>query len=972
MSDRDDFTLEKANREFRAANYVRAIELYEKIKREKPELSDTIDFNIHAAERYMNGKFGFSKALQAVDQLRIANQVLNSGLWDEEWYAARYRKDIMSGPDSAAPLEYYIAYGWKKGHLPSPDFEIKNSPYPEDLGVNHVSYFLDVLRFKGYHFKKAGPSPNQKKIDSYLNFKSKRQSDKVIYTCLSGDYNDLVQPAYIDFDWDYVCFTDNVDVLRSGKHCGIWELRPIEIKAETPGRVNRWYKMHPHLLFPDHEKSIYIDGNINIIGDYCFKVIFLSDEKILLPKHFCRTCIYDEIAAVKASQRFTGEEKEDFERQRQFLSDEGYPEGLGLSENNFIYRKHHDPVVKSMMNLWHWVLKNYSARDQLGLGYCFWRYGIDLKSSLIENCRINYKNFRVFAHNDNKKLLGDNTEKLTPTVNGAVLVAFSCNDTFVPYLAVALESLVKHSSEATSYDIVILHSSLSEANVVKLSSVETSNISVRFYYMEGLISQIGNQIFPVDGYVPRETYNKCFLSEIFEGYKRCLYLDSDILICADVADLYHHEMSGKSIAASRNVGNINAAFVNKEIKGFPFRDYVHNVLGVNEYEDYFQAGAVLIDLEAVRKIDLLGDSIKALKAVGKPIFFDQCIFNKIFYKDVSFFSTAWNHVWYLQDYSYLKSSLPKDVFYDYAKGRLHPKIIHYASGDKYYNKPEWKLADRFWKFVEASRFERDVLEDCKHRLDEQGLEKIKDYIAFEKWKKPKVLIHLHVYYRDQLPYFMDKLDNVSGVDFDLYVTQVERNPADEKLIKRRFPNVKILTIENSGYDIYPFLVVLKQNRLSQYDFVMKLHTKNFRPAGQDEVYGVGVPGNTWRDRLVDAVLGNEEVFKSNISLLESDERIGCISDKDFIFRTSENNEERNYSLPYWRGRAHLAHSEEYVGGSMFIAKAYPFEKLIDVGVSVDNFRSDEFKTKDYKNLAHVFERLLGLVVGSEKMRLSGR
>ena len=30
-----------------------------------------------------------------------------------------------------------------------------------------------------------------------------------VYTCITGDYDNLIQHTYIDKDYDYICFTDN-------------------------------------------------------------------------------------------------------------------------------------------------------------------------------------------------------------------------------------------------------------------------------------------------------------------------------------------------------------------------------------------------------------------------------------------------------------------------------------------------------------------------------------------------------------------------------------------------------------------------------------------------------------------------------------------------------------------------------------------------------------------------------------------
>jgi len=104
----------------------------------------------------------------------------------------------------------------------------------------------------------------------------------IYYTALVGDYDTLSDPEYISHDGDYVCFTD-----QPVKHGGIWEIRPLQKVIEgDPVRTNRWHKMHPHILFPEYEKSVYLDSNIQITGPHLesrLQQISANGDLIALP-----------------------------------------------------------------------------------------------------------------------------------------------------------------------------------------------------------------------------------------------------------------------------------------------------------------------------------------------------------------------------------------------------------------------------------------------------------------------------------------------------------------------------------------------------------------------------------------------------------------------------------------------------------------------------------------------------------------
>ena len=91
----------------------------------------------------------------------------------------------------------------------------------------------------------------------------------------------------------------------------------------------------------------------------------------------------------------------------------------------------------------------------------------------------------------------------------------------------------------------------------------------------------------------------------------------------------------------------------------------------------------------------------------------------------------------------------------------------------------------------------------------------------------KLLVHLHLYYQDQTDYFLDRLSNIT-VPFTLIVTMTDENAEIRKKILVKFPDARIITVENSGYDVYPFFQAMKLFDLSSFDYILKIHTKNCR------------------------------------------------------------------------------------------------------------------------------------------------
>ena len=195
----------------------------------------------------------------------------------------------------------------------------------------------------------------------------------VIYTCITGGYDSLMQPSDAPEGFRFVCFTDDCD-----RPCdGLWELR--KLPAEASGdmrRQSRYPKFMPHVLFPESEYSLWIDANVCICDSAFYGLI---ERKIASGVMFSAVChplrddVYEEAMECIRSGRARLKDMEDV---CGFLLDEGYPEHSGLTENNLILRKHNDPKVREVDELWNQLFDRFPFRDQLLLGFCMKSAGL--------------------------------------------------------------------------------------------------------------------------------------------------------------------------------------------------------------------------------------------------------------------------------------------------------------------------------------------------------------------------------------------------------------------------------------------------------------------------------------------------------------------------------------------------------------------------------------------------------------------
>lgn len=200
----------------------------------------------------------------------------------------------------------------------------------------------------------------------------------VVYTCVTGNYDSIINHHYIDKNWHYICFTD---CPPENPQSYIWEFLPLSFKELDNVRNHRWHKLHPHLLFPEYENSLYVDANIDLLTRDVFNDLenqIKQGQFIAIPPHFCNFNIYDEFDACLEYGKDSADiikNQEKMIRESGFSGD--YMNGR-FFEPGIMYRQHHNEIIVRIMNDWWQLVKDYSYRDQLSLTYILWKQNVSV------------------------------------------------------------------------------------------------------------------------------------------------------------------------------------------------------------------------------------------------------------------------------------------------------------------------------------------------------------------------------------------------------------------------------------------------------------------------------------------------------------------------------------------------------------------------------------------------------------------
>ena len=198
----------------------------------------------------------------------------------------------------------------------------------------------------------------------------------VVYTAIIGKYDTLKDPEFITPYCDYVCFTDQ-DLTSD-----VWEIRKVIPLYEDNTRTARKYKALPHRFLPEYHISIWVDGNIRIVGnawDYVKKVL---DGRLMVTHNHMdcydkRNCVYQEANAIfQLGQQNGGKFKDNpiiIKSQMERYIADGYPSNNTLVFTCTVIRHHTHPEIERFNERWWQEMKYGSKRDQLSCNYSAWK-----------------------------------------------------------------------------------------------------------------------------------------------------------------------------------------------------------------------------------------------------------------------------------------------------------------------------------------------------------------------------------------------------------------------------------------------------------------------------------------------------------------------------------------------------------------------------------------------------------------------
>lgn len=274
-------------------------------------------------------------------------------------------------------------------------------------------------------------------------------------------------------------------------------------------------------------------------------------------------------------------------------------------------------------------------------------------------------------------------------------IFFACDNAYIPFLAVALESLEKNAGRQYHYDIKILHvNSITEANMAKIiKRYQVENFAIEFVDIKETLQQFNDKLHVRD-YYSKTTYYRLFVPKLYPQYKKALYLDSDVVVLGDVSRLYQTPLGR----------NLVGAITDEAVQNVPaFCEYVINRIGVKTPRHYFNAGILLMNLQRLREIDFEKVFLSLIDRITFDVAQDQDYLNAICRDRVKYITGRWD-----------KMPFPnprikeKDI-----------KLLHFNLDQKPWQKEGILYEKYFWEYARQTEYYDEIMAHRKNYTAEQ-------------------------------------------------------------------------------------------------------------------------------------------------------------------------------------------------------------------------------------------------------------
>jgi len=282
-----------------------------------------------------------------------------------------------------------------------------------------------------------------------------------------------------------------------------------------------------------------------------------------------------------------------------------------------------------------------------------------------------------------------------------IAVASVVDQSFLPMVRVVASSIAAAASSGRPVNYHVIYHGRDSRMSRQMAGWQSGPVRVHMHRLPNPWERFGR----IGGFPP-SSLSRLSLPEMLPGLSRLIYLDVDVVVQADLGELFDTPLLGQPLGAVRDrvVAELALRTDGDNADQPSMLSYLREIVGLNSREtilDYRQAGVLLMDLNRLRALDFTASARMVVERHGTALrYADQCVINIVLRDRMAVLDPRWNVITGSITPSSTARALPEFVHHSHLQATA-PRILHYA-GNKPWNRLGLPLGRRWWRQAVAS------------------------------------------------------------------------------------------------------------------------------------------------------------------------------------------------------------------------------------------------------------------------------
>jgi lipopolysaccharide biosynthesis glycosyltransferase len=205
---------------------------------------------------------------------------------------------------------------------------------------------------------------------------------------------------------------------------------------------------------------------------------------------------------------------------------------------------------------------------------------------------------------------------------------------------VAISSILSSKKSTTDYIFYLLVPEKFDKKTLAhfdILSKKYPNTTIKWIFIDDSYIKLFNDAPSTPDHVSKVAYFRLLLTKILPHHEKCIYLDSDIIVCEDLSDLINFDIGDNYLAGVQSaIFATNLANPDNE-----HAKLYCNQVGLKSFDNYLNAGVLLMNLATIRR-DKIDE--KFFKLLNRDLLCaDQDVLNIACYERIVFLPLKYNY-----------------------------------------------------------------------------------------------------------------------------------------------------------------------------------------------------------------------------------------------------------------------------------------------------------------------------------------